>query len=110
MVNRNFVKKVMVLAFAVVLAVAPAAFAETEAQTEEVTIIGGADSATSILLGGWEVNSGKLSIDDEKRTRMQRKPSRRRLMALRDMPMNRLRFLAGRSSRGQITAFSAEEL
>ena len=44
MMNRNFVKKVMVLAFAGALAVAPAAFAETEAQTEEVTIIGGADA------------------------------------------------------------------
>lgn len=65
MMNRNFVKKVMVLAFAGVLAVAPAAFAETEAQTEEVTIIGGADGPTSILLGGWEINSGNLSIDDD---------------------------------------------
>ena len=65
MMNRNFVKKVMVLAFAGALAVAPAAFAETEVQTEEVTIIGGADGPTSILLGGWEVNSDKLFIDDE---------------------------------------------
>lgn len=65
MMNRNFVKKVMVLAIAGTLAAAPAAFAETETQTEAVEIIEGADGPTSILLGGWEVNSGKLSIDDE---------------------------------------------
>lgn len=65
MMNRNFLKKVMVLAVAGTLAAAPAAFAETETQSEAVEIIGGADGPTSILLGGWEVNSDKLSIDDE---------------------------------------------
>lgn len=53
------------LAFAGALAAAPVSFAETQAQTEEVVIIGGADEPTSILLGGWEVNSGSLSIDDD---------------------------------------------
>ena len=53
------------LAIAGTLAAAPASFAETQAQTEDVAIIGGADEPTSILLGGWEVNSGSLSIDDD---------------------------------------------
>ena len=65
MMIRNFVKKVIVLAIAGTLAAAPSAFAETEAQTEAVEIIGGADGPADILLGGWEVNSDRLSIDDE---------------------------------------------
>lgn len=62
MMNRNFVKKAMVLAFAGVLAAAPAAFAETEPQTD-IRVIGGADGPTSILVGGWDVNVGTVSID-----------------------------------------------
>jgi hypothetical protein len=63
---KDFVRKMMVMACAASLVMAPASFAETEAASEDVQIIGGADAPTSILLvGGWEINSGALSFDDE---------------------------------------------
>lgn len=63
---KDFVRKMMVMACAASLAMAQTAFSETEAISEDVQTIGGADAPASILLvGGWEINSGALSIDDE---------------------------------------------
>lgn len=73
MMNRKFMKKVMVLAFAGVLAMAPAAYAGTKAQAGTQTagqaINGSDDSDISVVDGGWEVNSGKLSMKANKDAR-----------------------------------------